>query len=116
MEYFVNISRLSSGNLGIGWSSLSKAIKPKCKSYIGCIHTNVGDFNSVDDIVALLNDHFSALFHSLHLPSISQPEFNSTYTFHFAPISIDTVLILLSLVRPLDLMVCLPVSLKSQLL
>ena len=46
----------------------------------------------MDDIVALLNDHFSALFRSLPLPSsINQPEFTSACTFHFAPISADIV-------------------------
>ena len=29
MEYFADIGRLSSGNSGKGWSSLSKAVKPK---------------------------------------------------------------------------------------
>ena len=91
MEYFADIGRLSSGNSGKGWSSLSKAVKPKCRGHIGCIRTDAGDFNSADDIVALLNDHFSALFRSLPLPSINQPEFTSACTFHFAPVSADIV-------------------------
>ena len=38
-----------------------------------------------------MNDHFCALFRSLPLPSINQPEFTSACTFHFAPISADIV-------------------------
>ena len=92
MEYFANISRSSSGNSSKGWSSLSQAVEPKCRNHIGCIHTDVRDFDSADDIVALLNDHFSALFQSLPLPSINHPEFTTDCTFHFAPISSDIVL------------------------
>ena len=71
-------------NLSVGDANLVRAIslaKPKCRSHIGCIRTDAGDFNSADDIVAMLNDHFSALFRSLPLPSINRPEFASACTF-----------------------------------
>ena len=81
MEYFADISRLSSGNPGKGWSALSKA---KCRTILVVfVLANSGDFDSIDDIVALLNDHFSALFQSLPLSSIKQPEFTSTYSILF---------------------------------
>ena len=71
---------------------MSQAVKPKCRSHIGCIRTDAGDFDSAEDIVALLNDHFSALFRSLPLPSINHPGFTTDCTFHFAPVSTDIVL------------------------
>lgn len=66
----------------------------------------------MDYIVALLNNHYSTLFHSLLLPSINQPKSISNYTFHFAAISADSVLkIFNSLVigkatGPVDLSAC----------
>ena len=70
---------------------MSQAVKPKYRNHIGCIRTDARDLDSAEDIVALLNDHFSALFRSLPLPSINHPEFTTDCTFHFAPLSTDIV-------------------------